>query len=267
MIKNTIYILICTIVLASCATSKKDISRSVLTLKNDWKFTKGAADNAEKTTFDDAQWQTVRVPHDWAIYGTFDSLNDAQTVKVVADMEKKAKMRFGRTGGLPYMGIGWYRKTFEAPMDINNKKAFIEFDGAMSHAQVYVNGKFVGKWPYGYSSFQFDISDFVTKGKNVLAVRLENQPESSRWYPGAGLYRNVRLVYTSKNHVKHWGTSITTPKVTAKSAEVVIKTRLEGTDKVTLRTEIYNAKNELIAKKEVEKGLNTRGGRFSKFYD
>ncbi|PKQ61331.1 hypothetical protein BZG02_16190 [Labilibaculum filiforme] len=235
-----------------CSVSKEELGRQVVDLKKGWKFTKGEVENGETVQLDDSQWETVNVPHDWAIYGPFDSKNDAQSKKVVADGEKNKKLRLGRTAGLPYMGIGWYRKSFELAENNADKKLNVEFDGAMSHAKVYVNGNFVGEWPYGYTSFSFDISDFVKVGKNVLAVRLQNKPQSSRWYPGAGLYRNVRLLTTNKAHVKHWGTNITTPQVSEKMAEVKIKTTLIGSDKCTLLTEIYNSSNLLIAKKESE---------------
>ncbi|XMO85901.1 glycoside hydrolase family 2 TIM barrel-domain containing protein [Algibacter sp. AS12] len=248
MKKYHVYLILSIIFLTSCSKSQSIEGRLVETLKTDWKFTKGDVEKAETLNFDDANWETVRVPHDWAIYGPFDKKNDAQGVKVHADGEKKKKLRLGRTAGLPHIGIGWYRKTFKTPDNIKDKKLFVEFDGAMSHAQVYVNGEFVGEWPYGYSSFHFDISRFITKGENTLAVRLENKEQSSRWYPGAGIYRNVRLVYTDKAHVKHWGTYITTPKVTNANAEVHIKTSVLGQGDLTLLTEIYNSKNELITK-------------------
>ncbi|MRT91976.1 glycoside hydrolase family 2 TIM barrel-domain containing protein [Ancylomarina sp. 16SWW S1-10-2] len=237
---------------ASCSVGKEEQERQIEEVKTGWKFTKGEVENGEAVNFDDSKWETVRVPHDWAIYGPFDSKNDAQSKKVVADGEKKRKLRLGRTAGLPYMGIGWYRKSFEVVENNADKKLNVEFDGAMSHAKVYLNGNFVGEWPYGYTSFSFDISKFSKVGENVLAVRLENKPQSSRWYPGAGLYRNVRLVYTNKAHVKHWGTNITTPQVSEKMAEVKIKTTVVGSDKCTLLTEIYDSNKLLVATKESE---------------
>ena len=120
-------------------------------------------------------------------------------MKVIEDGETVAKRRSGRTGGLPHIGIGWYRKTLEIPATWNGKRIFVEFDGAMSNARIYLNGQFIGEWPYGYASFGFDLTDKIKLGKkNVLAVRLENKPNSARWYPGADIYRNVRLVVTDQ---------------------------------------------------------------------
>jgi beta-galactosidase len=248
--KNYLVALVLIGLFASCSARKEELGRQIEILKKGWKFTKGEVENGEAIKYDDSQWETVTVPHDWAITGPFDSKNDAQSKKVVADGEKKRKLRLGRTAGLPYMGIGWYRKSFEVAANNVDKKLSVEFDGAMSHAKVYVNGQFVGEWPYGYTSFAFDISDLVTTGENVLAVRLENKPQSSRWYPGAGLYRNVRLVTTNNAHVKHWGTYITTPNVSKDRAQVHVKTSLVGSEKCTLLTEIYDSNNQLIAHKE-----------------
>ena len=142
--------------------------------------------------YDDSGWESVSVPHDWAITGPFSIENDLQHVQIVQNMETKASLKTGRTGGLPYVGVGWYRTEFNVP---DGLKAELLFDGAMSEARVYVNGHEVCFWPYGYSPFHCDVTPYLNKsGSNVLAVRLENLPFSSRWYPGAGLYRNVFLV-------------------------------------------------------------------------
>ena len=115
---------------------------------------------------------------------------------------------------MPHIGVGWYRRSMEIPASLRNKRIHIEFDGAMSHAKVYLNGAFVGEWPYGYASFGFDLTPHIAFGENnILAVRLENKPNSSRWYPGAGIYRNVRLVTTGQVHIKQWGTYVTTPDI------------------------------------------------------
>ena len=132
------------------------------------------------------------------------------------------------------MGVGWYRIRFEAPAFGPGKRAVILFDGAMSNAEVYLNGKKVGYWPYGYNSFYFDVTDCMrANAANTLAVRLENLPESSRWYPGAGLYRNVHVIVTDDAHIPVWGTRVTTPKVTKDFAKVKVETEIalpEGAD-------------------------------------
>ena len=160
-------------------------SRVETCLKDGWRFHRGEADGAFVPGYDDSGWESVSVPHDWAITGPFSIENDLQNVQIVQNMETKASLKTGRTGGLPYVGVGWYRTEFNVP---EGMKAELLFDGAMSEARVYVNGHEVCFWPYGYSPFHCDVTPYLDKsGSNVLAVRLENLPFSSRWYPGAGL--------------------------------------------------------------------------------
>ena len=162
--------------------------------------------------FDDSSWESVTVPHDWAIYGPFDRENDLQDVLVAQNLETRPTLKTGRTGGLPYIGTGWYRRMIDTGIE----------------ARVYVNGTEVIFWPYGYNSFWCDITDALhTDGtSDVLAVRLENRPNSSRWYPGAGLYRNVHLLTVSDSHIPVWGTYITTPEVTSGRASVHVETQV-----------------------------------------
>ncbi|MFV0554266.1 MAG: glycoside hydrolase family 2 TIM barrel-domain containing protein [Mangrovibacterium sp.] len=231
--------------------------RQERTLEKGWKFQLGDINEAQSRDYNDSKWQRVQVPHDWAIYGSFDLQNDLQTVQVTQNLEKKASLKTGRTGGLPYVGVGWYRLHFDVQQ---GKTVNLLFDGAMSEAKVYVNGKEVGYWPFGYNAFHFDITDYLTKdGKgNVLAVRLENKPQSSRWYPGAGLYRNVHLIETDQVHVPIWGTQVTTPFVSDTLATVQIKTKIKGVDSgaVKLQTSIKNSNGELVAVKENVRAIN-----------
>ena len=127
----------------------------------------------------DAKWQSVTVPHDWAIYGPFSIENDKQNLAIAQDGQKEAMEHAGRTGGLPFVGTGWYRLEFEAPEFGQGKTATLVFDGAMSHARVWLNGQEVGYWPYGYNSFYFDVTPYLKVGEtNTLAVRLENAHET-----------------------------------------------------------------------------------------
>ena len=195
-----------------------------------WKFTREDNPSSAMPGYDDSAWETVSVPHDWAIAGPFDMDIDAQVVKVSEDGDKVKKLRTGRTGALPFIGTGWYRYDLGELTADKGRRYRIEFDGAMSHAEVYVNGELVGKQPYGYSSFAFDITEYIGPGQeNILAVRLENKGESSRWYPGAGIYRNVRLVVLQPVHIAHWGTYVTTPEVGENTASVNIRTTVENT--------------------------------------
>ena len=225
-------------------------------LDKGWKFTREDKADFARPDYKDAKWQSVTIPHDWAIYGPFSINNDKQEVAIAQDGQKNAMEHAGRTGGLPFVGAGWYRLQFTAPAFSKGKAATLIFDGAMSHARVYVNGKEAGYWPYGYNSFYLDVTPFLNEGQvNELAVRLENEPESSRWYPGAGLYRNVHLVTTSAAHVPVWGTQVTTPVVNAQYAQVNLTTSWsapadKNKDAYRIVTEIKDAADKVVATSE-----------------
>lgn len=160
--------------------------------------------------FDDHSWRQLDLPHDWGIEGPFDPHAP------------------GATGRLPFYGVGWYRRHLPVGASEAGRRFYLEVDGAMSYSEVWLNGRFVGGWPYGYSSFELDLTPYLRTGDNVLAIRLDNPPASSRWYPGGGIYRNVWLVETSAVHVAHWGTFVTTPQVTAQSATVHVAAEIEN---------------------------------------
>ncbi len=203
--------------------------RTELELHESWRFQKGESEGAFLPGFDDSSWELVRVPHDWAIYGPFDKEIDKQVVAIVQNGEEIATEKTGRTGALPHTGVGWYRNEFTLPAYEPGKKVLIQFEGAMSHPEVYLNGKKVGEWGYGYSYFYFDITAYVQAGeKNTLAVKLSNQENSSRWYPGAGLYRPVRIIVKNESCIQHWGTTVTTPFISTDLAKVKIRTKVSG---------------------------------------
>ena len=201
-------------------------ARKEFLLEKNWKFTRDDNPAFANAEYNDAAWQNVTVPHDWAIYGPFSSQNDKQEVAIAQDGQTEAMEHAGRTGGLPFVGTGWYRTEFEVAGYKPGQRITLMFDGAMSHAVVYVNGKEAGRWPYGYNSFYFDVTELYIAGqKNTIAVRLENLPESSRWYPGAGLYRNVHVRVTEDAFIPVWGTYITTPVIENDFAKVNIQTK------------------------------------------
>lgn len=228
--------------------------RTEQTFKKGWKFTReDRAENAS-VTCNDSKWQSVSVPHDWAIYGPFSIDNDKQNVAIAQDGQKEAMEHAGRTGGLPFVGVGWYRLQFEAPDFKEGKTATLLFDGAMSHARIYVNGQEAGYWPYGYNSFSVDVTPYLKAGEtNTLAVRLENEVESSRWYPGAGIYRNVHLRIQEKAHVPVWGTNLTTPVVKQEFARVHLETEWsapagKSVANYRIETRILDANGKEVAK-------------------
>lgn len=217
--------------------------RQEILLKDNWRFHIGDVPTSLKDI------QTVSIPHDWAIYGPFDKNNDIQKVAITQNGETEESVKTGRTGGLPYVGVGVYETEFIVPQT-EGKSVSLKFDGAMSEAQVYVNSKKIIFWPYGYNSFYCNIDSAIISGKNTLKVRLENQDQSSRWYSGAGLYRNVHLITTDKVHVPVWGTYITTPSVSDEYATIKLKTNIEGLQKdefVTINTVIKDSNGNVVA--------------------
>ena len=238
---------IITLLLSFAAAGAFAQAQRTETILKDWEFRKGHETRAAEG------WEKVSVPHDWAIYGPFDKANDLQTVAVVQNGEDVATEKTGRTGGLPYMGKGTYRRTLEIKADeLDGRRHILYFDGAMSEAQVFVNGEKVCFWPYGYNSFWCDVTDFVKAGGNEIAVLLENRPQSSRWYPGAGLYRKVRHITVPEVHVPVWGTYVTTPHVGKDHAVVRVRTKVEGVaegEVVTLTTRIVDAEGRTVAER------------------
>ena len=249
-----VFLLLMALILVA-ATTEAQVRTEEL-LEKGWRFTREDSVDFSSVEYNHSKWQSVTVPHDWAIYGPFSINNDKQNVAITQDGQKEAMEHAGRTGGLPFVGVGWYRLEFEAEAFAEGKAATLIFDGAMSDAHVYLNGVEVGHWPYGYNSFHIDITEHLKAGeKNILAVRLENLPDSSRWYPGAGLYRNVHLVVTEDIHVPVWGTQVTTPRVTKEFAEVVVSTKVvvpEGASRDNLRivTDIVDANGVVVVSSE-----------------
>lgn len=213
-------------------------SRELLLLGN-WKFHKGAVVGAEAADFNDSKWEAVDIPHDWAISGPFDKEIDKQTVAIVQNGEKIPSEKTGRSGALPWIGEGWYRTLFEVPEGYSH--ATLVFDGAMSEPRVFVNGREAGYWAYGYNCFEIDITPYINKDgrKNTLAVHLKNMAESSRWYPGAGLYRPVRLVLGQDIGIKTWGTFVRTTDLRPSVARVTATTELRGAEKLAKGRKLY----------------------------
>ncbi|HEY3594645.1 MAG TPA: beta-galactosidase GalB [Polyangiaceae bacterium] len=200
-----------------------------------WRFFKGDVAGGERADLDDSEWRALDVPHDWIIEEPFDRKYNPHT------------------GGLPIAGVGWYRKHLRN-VPIVGRRYSIEFDGAMANARVFLNGREIGARPYGYIGFAFDLTPDLRFGgaDNVIAVRLQSEEESSRWYPGAGLYRHVWLVETGDIHVARFGTFVTTPTVSDESARVVVRTDLQNhrttAAGVTLDTAIVDASGETVAR-------------------
>ena len=175
---------------------------------------------------DQQSWQEVCVPHDWAISGPFDKKWDMQTVAIVQNGETEATEKTGRSGALPWIGEGFYKRTFTIPQNFDGHAELV-FDGAMSEPVVTVNGQLAGCWAYGYNTFRLDVTKLVRPGDNLLEVSLKNMEESSRWYPGAGIYRPVKLVLTPKVYIDDWSLFVRTMSISKDKADLQIDMDVE----------------------------------------
>lgn len=205
--------------------------RVIQDFNSGWKFKLGDNNSHKNIVFNDAGWRTLDLPHDWSIEGKFDSTH-----------------RAGNAGGALPGDIGWYRKTFQCKPAVD-KKTFIEFDGVYQNSEVWINEKYLGKWPYGYTSFQYDLTPHLKNGKNVIAVKVDNaQQPNSRWYSGSGIYRDVRLITTGATHIKQWGIFVTTPKVNVEMALVNVDVNFENVKlPLKVHTKILDQKGQLIS--------------------
>ncbi len=185
-----------------------------------------------QASFDDSEWEAITLPHDWGIKGPFFEGDDPEVG--------------GGMGRLPSDGVAWYRKSFSLSEDDKDKQIYLDVDGAMSYAMVWLNGHLVGGWPYGYSSWRLDLTPYIRAGgDNQLAIRLDNPPSSSRWYPGGGIYRNVWLVKTEQVHVKHWGSVVTTENVSNGSADIKLAVKLQNSSSANVQVKVTNDVYEL----------------------
>ncbi len=183
-----------------------------------------------QNNFDDSQWRLLNLPHDWGIEGPFKQEYPGETAK------------------LPWWGVGWYRKHLTVPSSDQGRRIFLDVDGAMAYATVWLNGHYMGGWPYGYASWRVDLTPGIQfGGDNVIAIRLDNPPNSSRWYPGGGIYRNVWLVKTAPVHVAQWGTYVTTPQIGPDSATVKVRVTVDNDSDAECAVNLKNEIFELAA--------------------
>jgi len=225
------------LLLFTFCTHDDRMTRIRINFGNDWKFHVGDTEGAFDPVFNDSDWRLLNLPHDWSIEGKFSEDHPATP-----------------GGGALPGGIGWYRKTFVLAEQNYEKSVFIDFDGIYQNSEVWINGHYLGKRPYGYISFRYELTPYLNRGmdKNVLAVKVDNSMQpNSRWYSGSGIYRNVWLIMTDKIFVDHWGTFITTPQVSDTSAIVKIKTTVRNVSQdahqIRLTTEIVDSKGKKVA--------------------
>ena len=222
--------------------------REEVDFNGDWVFVKGPQMGAEAVDFDASEWEAVRLPHDWAIAGPFDPAGA------------------GSTGKLPWQGMGWYRKKFTLDEAHAGKRVYLNFDGVMAFPKIYINGQLAGDWDYGYTPFWIDTTDFVKFGQeNIIAVSADTTRHRSRWYPGAGIYRDVKLVITEQLHIQHWGTFVTTPYVSGEIASVkvrnTIENHLESDALVDISVTLYGPDGQAFADKSTYLTVPAEGTR------
>jgi len=229
--------------------------RVTLQFDSDWRFLKADAPGAEKPDFTDSAWRAVTLPHDWSIEGPFDEKNPT-----------------GGAGGFLPAGVGWYRKHFAAPQEFAHARVFIDFDGVMANSDVWINGEHLGKRPYGYVSFRYELTGHLQFGPgagNVIAVRADNSAEpASRWYAGAGIYRHVRLVATDPVHVDQWSTFVSTPKVSTESATVRVQSAVvnqsAGTRTVAVQFRVVDPQGKAVGSSRT-KAVAVESGKTAAF--
>jgi beta-galactosidase len=232
------------------AQKPEKTSRIILNFDTSWRFLKDDAQGAENISFDDSQWRDLDLPHDWSIEGPYDRTNPTS-----------------RGGGYLPAGIGWYRKSLTISNAYAGKKVFIEFDGVMANSEVWINGFYLGKRPYGYSSFSYDLTNHVKFGKgeiNIIAVKADNSNQpASRYYTGAGIYRHVRLVVTNPVHIEHWGVYISSSQVTRKMAVIKLLTSVinesASQNQIVLETTILDPSGKVV--KTAESRLSVPPGK------
>lgn len=217
------------------------LSSEYRNFNSSWKFAKGNHKNAEHLSYNDSSWNLVNIPHDWAIYGSFDPDGDPETAK------------------LPWKDEAWYRKIFKVDKNLAGKRIFFLFDGVMAFPKIYINGKMAYEWDYGYNSFYFDATSFIKYGEdNVISVHVDTREHESRWYPGAGIYRKVRMIVADSIHASIWGTYISTPMVNKRNADIRTFTKIcnetDVEESVVLQSNIIDPfGNTLLTKKDTIK--------------
>ncbi len=211
--------------------------QNTITFNQDWRFHLGDVSDGQRTDLDDSSWRKLNLPHDWSIEGAFDENSPA-----------------GTGGGALNGGTGWYRKTFNVPLTSKGKLLFVDFDGVYRKSEVWINGHYLGKRPYGYSSFQYDLTPYINFGaKNLIAVKVDNSEQpNSRWYSGSGIYRNTWLTTVDPIHVDHWGTWINTPEVNEQLAKVAIQTTVSNQSQqdvsLSVTTILYDSAKREVAR-------------------
>ena len=244
-------IILLTFVFSGCNMSKSNVNpRHKILFDFDWKFNRGEVENVQFIDYYDSLWRSIDLPHDW-------SIEDIPGTNSAFD----STALWGIDGGYLVGGTAWYRKTFKVPQEYAGKRISIYFEGIYMNADVWLNGKHLGNHPYGYTAFEYDLSNLVKIGEeNIIAVQVKNEGKNSRWYSGSGIYRHVWLNVSSPVYAKTWGTFITTPIITKNEATVKIRTQIKNESgepkNLKMVARIINSKGEKVAIEKTKKQLN-----------
>lgn len=231
------------LIICICFIFSANAQRVITSFDADWKFIKQDISQASAANYNDKSWRSLNVPHDWSIEYPFNRANTS-----------------GRGGGYVETGIGWYRKSFVLNTTESNQQFFIEFDGVMMNSDVWINGYHLGKRPYGYISFQYELTNHLNFGKdkiNVLAVRADNslQP-ASRWYTGSGIYRHVKLISTGTTHIDKWGVFVTTPKISTDKAtvhaQIQVLNQSAASNNIVIETSIMAPNGSVVSNNQLK---------------
>lgn len=246
--KKNFFLIVCFLISFQCFAQRK------ILFDGGWRFHRGDIANAEQVNFKDDNWRNIDLPHDW-------SIEDLPGTESPFNTDAINGVSVGFTTG----GIGWYRKTFTLPVNQQNKRISILFDGVYMNADIWINGIHLGNHPYGYTAFYYDITDKIKKNeKNIIAVQVKNVGANSRWYAGSGINRHVWLIETNPIHVAQWGTFVTTPEVSASSAKVNIQTKVKNETSVsttiTLVNKIINTKGVEVARTSSKHNIPANDG-------
>jgi beta-galactosidase len=225
---------------SACQADGTDYTRERKSIDFDWRFIQKDIKGAESISFDDSEWRQLNVPHDWSIEGGYDENNPS-----------------GIAGAFLPTGIGWYRKSLNLVKIRKDDKYFVEFDGVYMNSDVWINGHHLGKRPYGYISFSYDLTPYLIEGNNILAVRVDHsKTPSGRWYTGSGIYRHVWLTKTKDIYVPQWGTKVTTPEVSSEKALVNISIKVKNESgikrKLNLQSVLINSSGKEVASTTTE---------------
>ena len=257
-LKFAVFLLfVCILVIASCSKNIEKLEREI-SFNANWKFIRADVSNAESPEFDDTDWRTVHVPHDYSI----EDVPKKEGIKQIGPFSEKSAG--GPSTGHVVGGIGWYRKHFTLDDNDSDKIIKVLFDGVYMNADFWINGHHLGNHPYGYTAFAYDLTDHLNPPgqENVLAVEVKNLGENSRWYSGSGIYRNVKLIKIPKVHIALWGNFITSPEVSDEKAIITIDSKIKNTtggeEEATVRIDILNPENEMVHTTETSVKLEAK---------